>query len=411
MSFRYSENCNEIINGSKVILGNSETGQWVRISKEVYDILNIGVDNKISIDELETKLYDDEDRNYIRNLYQKLVYMGLIDDKSIEKKLKNKIASFEITHRCNLKCIHCCMDADGVISSKKDLEIRDVKLILDRLIKWNPQRIMLSGGEPMLRNDFIEILTYLKDNYDGEITLSTNGTFLNKDNVEIISKFVTQVDVSLDGVDEESCSIVRGPGVFDRVVNNIKLLQKTGFNKISISMATADKNEHLEQRFIELNENLGTKPMIRQFSPVGRGKENKQYFSDATDNEVYIPETFLSDDYNKNIGVCSCSAGKKEVFIAYNGDVYPCPSFIDNNFKIGNILNEDIESILNEDIRSYKLLKRYNIDQFKECEECKVNLFCWTCPGHIEELKNNSEAIKDKCKKIKPILYKRVWER
>ena len=411
MSFNFSENCSAIINESKVVLGNRETGHWIRISKEVYDILNLGIENKDSIDELKLKLYDEEDRNYVGNLYSKLLYMEVIAQNNTKNILKNKIASFEITHRCNLKCIHCCVDADGVVSNKKDLKTSDIKLILDKLIDWNPQRIMLSGGEPMLRSDFIEILTYLKDRYDGEITLSTNGTLFNKNNVDIISKYIHQVDVSLDGVDEETCSIIRGTGVFDKVINNIKLLQSTGFSKIAVSMATADKNEYLEERFIELNKNIGTKPLIRQFSAVGRGKDNKQYFTDAKENEAYIPQTFLSDDYDSAIGMCSCNAGQRELFIGYNGDIYPCPSFIQKNFKIGNILNDDKFFTLNKDIRSYKLLERYNLNQFEKCEKCKVNLFCWTCPGSIEELKDRPGAIEDRCNKMKPVLYKRVWER
>lgn len=411
MSFDFSKYCKVIINGTKVILGNIETGAWIRISKEVYDILNMGIENNISICELKLKLYDNEDREYMGKLYEKLLYMGIINDNEDNKILKNKIASFEITHRCNLNCIHCCIDADGVISNKKDLELNDIKLILDKLIEWNPQRIMLSGGEPMLRNDFIDILMYLKDRYDGEITLSTNGTLFNKNNVDIISKCVHQVDISLDGVDEETCSIVRGVGVFDRVINNIKLLQSTGFNKIAVSMATADKNEYLEDKFIELNKKLGTKPLIRQFSAVGRGKDNKHYFTDIKENEVHIPKKYLEDSYNDATGMCSCNAGQREIFISYNGDIYPCPSFINKNFVIGNILNNDINRVLNEDIRSYKLLKKYNYKQFVKCEECKVNLFCWTCPGNIEELKDRPDAIEDKCNKIKSILYKRVWER
>lgn len=411
MSFKFTESYSEIINKSKVVLGNSETGQWIRISKEVYDILKLGIDNKLSIDELNSKLYDEEDCEYINKLYEKLKYMNIIEDNSSDNISRNKIASFEITHRCNLKCIHCCIDADGVISDKKDLNTQEVKLVLDKLIEWNPQRIMLSGGEPMLRNDFIEILQYLKDRYDGEITLSTNGTFINENNVDIISKCVTQVDISLDGIDEETCSIIRGPGVFHKVINNIKLLQNTGFNKIAVSMATSDKNEHLEPQFIDLNKKLGTIPLIRQFAAVGRGKDNKKYFSDTNEDEVYISKEYLSNDYDKNIGICSCSAGKKELFISYNGDIYPCPSFLEKKYKIGNILYGENEFSLNKDIRSYGLLEKYNIEQYKECKECKVNLFCWTCPGKIDELKDNPLAIKNKCEKIKPILYKRVWER
>lgn len=136
------------------------------------------------------------------------MFLGIIDDENNKSIIRNKIASFEITHRCNLKCKHCCVDADQIVSKKEDLSTDEIKQILDMLIKWNPERIMLSGGEPMLRPDFIELLMYLKENYTGEIIISTNATLINENNVEIISKYAHQIDVSVDGIDEESCSII-----------------------------------------------------------------------------------------------------------------------------------------------------------------------------------------------------------
>lgn len=413
--YKFSKQSRNIINQDKVVLGNRETGQWIRISKEVYDILNLGIDDKLSLEQLKLSLHDDEDRAYIEDIYSKLCNMWIIEDGNNKQILKNKIVSIELTHRCNLKCIHCCIDADGVDSEKEDLSTDDIKSLFDKLIKWNPNSIMLSGGEPMLRKDFVELLTYLKSNYEGKIIVSTNGTFINENNIEILSKCAYKIDISLDGVDEESCSVVRGPGVFEKVINNVKLLKSTGFNKISLSMAVSYKNEYLEEKFNRLNQSLGTYPLVRGFSPVGRGKNNIEKFSDKGMKEAYIPEEFLSDDYNKAFGICSCSAGKREVMIAYNGDIYPCPSFMKDGYKLGNIMK--LESLYdlgigsNENTKQYKLSYMMDSQYHYDCKDCKVNLFCWTCPGEIEELNGNKEAFKNRCEKIKPVLYKRVWGR
>ncbi|MGX9758291.1 radical SAM protein [Clostridioides difficile] len=413
MSYRFSNYSNLIINRDKVILGNLQSGYWTKISKEVYDILTLGIDKNYSIEQLKLSLYDDEDRAYISTLYDNLCFIGIIEDENHRSIVKNKIASFEITHRCNLKCTHCCVDADQIASKKEDLSTEGIKQILDKLIKWNPERIMLSGGEPMLRSDFIELLIYLKENYTGDIVISTNATLINKDNVEIISKYAHQIDISIDGVDEESCSIIRGPGVFDKVMKSVKLLKDTGFEKISLSMVVSDKNEHLQEQFNLLNERLGTKAIFRGFAAIGRGKKNKSHFSEYGENEVYISEDYLSDDFDESIGICSCKGGRQELFIAYNGDVYPCPSFIKKEFLIGNILDVDkvgnLEKFKEDGICNYNLTNIINFENNKECIDCKVNLFCWTCPGKLDELNGNKLALKDKCSKIKPILYKRVW--
>ena len=132
--YKFSKHSRNIVNLDKVVLGNRETGQWVRISKEVYDILNLGIDNNISLDELKVSLHDD-DRDYIDRLYNNLCDLGIIEDKNNKQTFQNKIASIELTHRCNLKCIHCCMDADGVVSEKKDLSTTEVKNIFDKLTR------------------------------------------------------------------------------------------------------------------------------------------------------------------------------------------------------------------------------------------------------------------------------------
>lgn len=415
MCYKFTENSKKILNENKVVLGNIQTGHWVRISKEVYDILNLGIENKLSLDELKLSLYDNEDRDYIDSLYKKLVLIGIMKDKENKRTFQNKIASFEITHKCNLNCIHCCIDADNVFGNSKDLTTDEVEIILDKLIEWNPERIMLSGGEPMLRKDFLEILSYLHNRYDGEITVSTNGTLINKNNVKALATYAYQVDISLDGVNEETCSIVRGNGVFDKVVNNIRLLQDTGFKQIAVSMTVADRNEYLEDAFIKLNEELGTKPLIRMFTSIGRGNKNKKCFSDKTENEMYIPKKFLKKEYDKNLGIRSCNAGQREIFIDHRGNVYPCPSFIESKYYMGNILNmkglSELDTSSTKKIRGCHFLKNYNPGQYKKCSSCKMKLFCWTCPGELYNLKENQPAIEYRCNKIKPLLYERVWER
>lgn len=407
MNYKFIENTVQIVNEDKVLLVNPNNGYFIRISKETFDILNIMIDNKLSLEELLRKLNDDDDRDYINKLFNKLINNVIQKHGDTCKVNNNELAAFEITHRCNLSCKHCCIDADGIVSEKEDLSTNEVKEILDKLVEWNPKTIMISGGEPMIRSDFTELMKYLRKSYYGKIILSTNGTLINDENVNLLSECFDKIDISLDGVDEESCSIVRGRGVFDKVIRNVKRIQDTGFFKISLSMAISDKNEHLECEFIDLNKALGTQPLVRLFEPIGRGKDNKSIFSDKSEDEIYIPDDYLSEDYKK-IAIRTCSAGKKEIFISYNGDIYPCVQFTENQFKLGNMKNIGKLSELNNKYNNVNL-KLIDPNKFEQCEKCKVNLFCWTCPGQLKELKNSKEAFEYRCKKIRPVLFKRVW--
>lgn len=75
----------------------------------------------------------------------------------------------------------------------------------------------------MLRSDFLTVLGYLRSIYNGKITLMTNGTLIIPKNVEEIVSQIDSIDISLDGADEESCAVIRGKGVFEKVVSSIKV--------------------------------------------------------------------------------------------------------------------------------------------------------------------------------------------
>lgn len=322
MAIKFSKYTEKIINSDKVVIINTVNGYFIRISKEVFDILNYIMENHME-NELTSILLCDEDREYINDLIHRLINNKvIINNKDMD--LRNKIVSIELTHRCNLNCKHCCISAAFTNDKSIDLSTNKVKEMLDKLIEWNPERISVSGGEPMYRDDFIEISEYLRKYYKGKIELCTNGLLINDNNISILKNNYDVINISIDGVDEESCSKVRGKGVFDKVIENIKKLKEHNIEKITLSMAVSDKNEELESKFIELNESLGTSPLIRNFAPVGRGKENKSLFTDIDDDKVYIPDSYLND---KKIYIRTCTAGKPELYIPGQDCLHDCNAF------------------------------------------------------------------------------------
>ncbi|WHE06830.1 radical SAM protein [Thermoanaerobacterium thermosaccharolyticum] len=387
---------------NNVVIYNRKSGQWIRTSKEVYDIFKYAVNNRLDIEELNNCIINNEDKKFITEVYNRLLNKKLINNTFESNNIKS--IGFELTNRCNLKCIHCCVDAD--ITHRYELSTIQVKTLFDRALLWNPSSIMLSGGEPMIRKDFIELLIYLRSKYKGEIILSTNATLINEENINFLVENIDKIDISIDGVDERSCSQVRGSGVFKKVIKNIERLKKMNYNNITLSMVVGDKNEVLEENFIELNKNLGTHPVVRRFSSIGRGKYNEKYFLNNSYEKFYISKKYLSNDYKGPINICTCGAGNKEVIIRYNGNVYPCPSFMNDNMLMGNLLVDDFAGKLF--IKNYDLLENVIYKKFPECRNCKVNIFCWTCPGSLVDIKNIKNFV-DRCNKLKPVLFKRVW--
>lgn len=195
---------------NKVVIYNRKNGQWIRVSKEVYDIFKYAVNNKLNINELNNCIVNDEDKKFMTEVYNRLFNKKLVNNTFKSKNIKS--ISFELTNRCNLKCIHCCVDAD--INHRYELSTVQIKTLFDRVLPWNPDSIMLSGGEPMIRKDFIELLIYLRNKYSGEIILATNATLIDDENINFLVENVDKIDISIDGIDEKSCSQIRGKGVW-----------------------------------------------------------------------------------------------------------------------------------------------------------------------------------------------------
>lgn len=408
MLFKFSEHVKILRNKEEVILANTCNGRWLKITEEVRGVLQQLIENDIDYDEMKTAFEDEEDYTYIKKVIYILLDMRIIVDKEKEDFYPNKTVAIELTKRCNLHCIHCCIDAAQSSDESMDLKTEEILEIIDKCIEWNPEDIMLSGGEPMIRKDFFEILEYLRSNYKGHITVSTNGTFINEDNVDRLCELSNQIDISLDGINEETCSEIRGKGVFEKVLNNIKLVKNKSENPVTISMVFSQKNECLEKEFLELNEKLGTKPICRGFSPVGRGKKAKDYYcSDA----IYFPKKFL-EATSKETGACNCSAGNRELFIDFKGDIYPCPSFIFSRYKIANIKEVNSLSQLTANkckgINTTLEVDKVNPINNGICKDCNVNLFCWTCPGSYLYYENK-DILDKECTIKKKILTKRIW--
>lgn len=256
---------------------NRDTGMWMRISKECFDILDEAILKECKKEELLQSFQDTEDREYFEELLDNAEKLGVISEcREAPKRIET--VYLILTNRCNLKCKHCCVSAEAIGNEIVNSELNTIsfKKAIDKIVACNPDRIIVSGGEPMIRKDFMEIIQYLRSLYRGMIDLSTNAILINSENVKEIIRNVDRIDISIDGVDEETCSMVRGKGVFEKVISAIKLLKAEGFNEIFLSMVFGDYNEGLQEKFKKLNKELGTQSVIRAFVPIGRGKENKE---------------------------------------------------------------------------------------------------------------------------------------
>jgi radical SAM protein with 4Fe4S-binding SPASM domain len=168
-------------------------------------------------------------------------------------------------------------------------------------------------------------------------------------------------------------------------------------------------------------------PVERFFVPTGRGLENRKKFLESDSVlPIIIPKLLgeyckeslhgrkQSENFNglNKISACSCDAGIKKFFINYNADIYPCQSLIKEEYRIGNVFDNDIKyKLLNFENtccgKKIEMIQPYNL---KHCKNCDVNIFCWNCPAMIDSVKENEIEIKNWCELMKEKLNHLVWK-
>ena len=115
-----------------------------------------------------------------------------------------------VTDRCDLRCLYCMKEKMTFLPKKEILTLEEIERLCDNFIEMGVKKIRLTGGEPLVRKDIIKLIKKLnkkKDNTNlNEITLTTNGTLLEKYSRELKDSGINRINVSLDTIDKDKFS-------------------------------------------------------------------------------------------------------------------------------------------------------------------------------------------------------------
>jgi radical SAM protein with 4Fe4S-binding SPASM domain len=322
-------------------------------------------------------------------------------------------ATLYITRECNLNCIHCYISAGKPL--KDELKTYEWFNVIDQLKSLGIEIIYLLGGEPLLRNDLFDIIFY-STSLNIYTAMSTNGTLINQEIARKLKKSgINEVQVSIDGPNENINSVIRGVGSFQKAINGVKNLLNEGI-KTTLSFVITEFNKNYISDMIDLAKNLGVKTI--NFSPVqefGRAKTNNVRLSrnsavtvynkikKLNTNEINITINgfrFYLDDLKgiyeslikKGINnYYSCPAGNSRLIIDSNGDVYGCELLILENFKEGNVRKDSLKDLWEN---GFKFFREKRWENIKECKTCKISSLCQGgCPAR--SYRNNTFYNKD----------------
>ena len=188
-----------------------------------------------------------------------------------QKEYTPRLIFWEVTKGCNLRCIHCRATATELMSPA-DLPTSKALNIISQIADFGSPILVLSGGEPLYRQDIFELAEYATSR-GLRTALATNGTLVTKDVAEKIRKAgIKRVSISLDGSDAITHDTFRGiPGAFEAAVYGMRNLQELGVS-VQINTTIARHNAHQLPDVLELARRLGADALHTfLLVPVGCG--------------------------------------------------------------------------------------------------------------------------------------------
>jgi len=180
---------------------------------------------------------------------------------------KHNYLRISLIEKCNLRCTYC-MPAEGIaLSPKKELMTADeVFAIAKTFVGYGVDKIRLTGGEPLLRKDFPEIIEKLSA-LNTEISITTNGILIDK-HIDVLKKFkVTKINLSLDTLVSTKFNTITLRNQFEKVIDNLHVLLNNDFKvKVNVVLIKGfNDNEIID--FINLTESLPIDVRFIEFMP------------------------------------------------------------------------------------------------------------------------------------------------
>lgn len=311
------------------------------------------------------------------------------------------IVFWNITCRCNLYCQHCHVGNDQY----DDLNTEQCLDIVNNLRAAKVKMVILSGGEPLLRQDIFDIVRPLRDD-DIKVSIATNGYTIDQNILtKLKSLNINEVQISLDSSEQRVHDAFRGKaGSYQKAIDAIRLCHEMSI-PVGVNTVITPHNINGLWAMGEQLQSMGVKCWRLTINvPKGRGAALSKELQ-VHDNDLINIIPKLSSTY-KNISIddplCvrfwrinsriakQCGAGIILCAIEPDGTVKPC---VFSDSYLGNILENPLFDIWNS--MQMEVFRNSNA-QLSDCKECSEYSKCkGGCKAFNSYYRNNK--ITQKC--------------
>jgi cyclic pyranopterin phosphate synthase len=167
------------------------------------------------------------------------------------------------------------------MDESKYLTVNEISEIVGELVGLGLEEVRLTGGEPLMRKNFKEIVESLGSLSLKKLALTTNGIFLDKSLDVLKANRVFHLNISLDSLNEQNFKKITFGNYLNRVVSNIKLAHKAGFIVRLNAVMMKGVNDHEILDFIKFSEETGVEVRFLELMRIGFAcnGQNDQFIS------------------------------------------------------------------------------------------------------------------------------------
>lgn len=291
----------------------------------------------------------------MNNIVERIKNTMVID----ENILLPKSLKIELVNICNHKCKYCVVPY--VKESNHFMSDEIFYKAVQEAYRLNITEIgLFHMGEGTLHPKFNDYIDYIRDNYPNiNIFITSNGTQLNKLK-HCIKKNINSIKISLNGYNKQFHKDVTGVDTFELIMDHINQLveyRNTINSSTQISASSIYYNSPEQEHFVQ---NISKVVDCFYYTEIftHAGKVNNTHIELSNDDRII--KNFVSLPCNGMYNLCH---------IKVNGDINLCKWGVDNEFVIGNIMNDDIQTLWSSD-KVKQLRYKANNHLLDTCNRC-----------------------------------------
>ncbi|MCR8922233.1 GTP 3',8-cyclase MoaA [Dasania sp. GY-MA-18] len=193
-----------------------------------------------------------------------------------------------VTDRCDFRCVYCMAEDMTFVPRQQVLSLEELALVADAFTELGVKRIRLTGGEPLVRKNILSLIEHIGGIASlDELTLTTNGSQLQKYAGELKAKGVKRINISLDSLDPQRFKQLTRTGDLQQVLKGIDSAIAAGFERIKINaVILKGRNEHEVLDLVNFACDKGIDIAFIEEMPLGLIDEHNRQLSFYSSDEI-----------------------------------------------------------------------------------------------------------------------------